>query len=136
MCNTKDMEVLRMGETTFIDNIINAILEPIMNGVEVVVGFILGSRFLTLTLFLLFITWLGYYIMKVDKRYAKEDKRRVSENNLMLIAIVGGSLGMYIGMYKFKHKTLHKKFTIGVPLIMLIQVAYVVYLITTNILVK
>ena len=125
-----------MGETTFIDNIINAILTPVMRGVEVVVGYILASKFLTLSLFFLFITWLGYYIMKVDKRYAQNDKRRVSENNLLLIALVGGSLGMYIGMYKFKHKTLHKKFTIGVPLIMLIQIAYVAYLITTNILVK
>lgn len=125
-----------MGETTFVDNIINAILTPVMSGVEVVVGFILGSKFLTLFLFFLFITWLGYYIMKVDKRYAQNDKRRVPENTLLLISIVGGSLGMYIGMYRFKHKTLHKKFTIGVPLIMLIQVAYVAYLITTNILIK
>lgn len=125
-----------MGETTFIDNIINAILNPVMDGLEVVIGFILGSKFLTLAVFFLFMTWLGYYIMKIDKKNAKEDRVRVPENTLMLIAIVGGSLGMYIGMYKFKHKTLHKKFTIGVPLIMLIQVAYVVYLITTNILVK
>ena len=125
-----------MGETTFVDNIINAILTPVMSGVEVVVGFILGSKFLSLFLFFLFITWLGYYIMKVDKRYAQNDKRRVPENTLLLISIVGGSLGMYIGMYRFKHKTLHKKFTIGVPLIMLIQVAYVAYLITTNILIK
>lgn len=125
-----------MGETTFIDNIINAILTPIMAGVEVVVSFILGSKFLTLFLFFLFLTWLGYYIMKVDKSYAQNDKRRVPENTLLLISIVGGSLGMHIGMYKFKHKTLHKKFTIGVPLIMLIQLAYVVYIITINILVK
>lgn len=125
-----------MGETTFIDNIINAILTPIMRAVEVVVGYILASRFLTLFIFFLFITWLGYYIMKIDKGYAQSDKRRVPENTLLLISLVGGSLGMYLGMYKFKHKTLHKKFTIGVPLIMLIQIAYVAYLITTNVIVK
>lgn len=125
-----------MGETTFVDNIINAVLNPVMDGLEIVISFILGSKFLTLTVFILFMTWLGYYIMKVDKRYAKEDKRRVSERTLLLISIIGGSIGMYIGMYKFKHKTLHKKFTIGVPLIMLIQLAYVVYIIIMNILVK
>lgn len=125
-----------MGETTIIDKAITAVLDPIMAAIEVVIGFILSSKFLTLAVFFIFITWLGYYIMKVDKRYAKEDKRRIPENTLLLISLVGGSLGMYIGMYKFKHKTLHKKFTIGVPLIMLIQVAYVVYLITINILVK
>ncbi|MBR4111203.1 MAG: DUF1294 domain-containing protein [Clostridia bacterium] len=107
-----------------------------MDGLEIVISFILGSKFLTLTVFIVFMTWLGYYIMKVDKRYAQEDKRRVPEKTLLLISMVGGSLGMYIGMYKFKHKTLHKKFTIGVPFIMLIQVACVVYIITTNIMVK
>lgn len=125
-----------MGETTIVDNIINAILNPVMDGLEIVISFILGSKFLTLTVFIVFMTWLGYYIMKVDKRYAQEDKRRVPEKTLLLISMVGGSLGMYIGMYKFKHKTLHKKFTIGVPFIMLIQVACVVYIITTNIMVK
>lgn len=119
-----------MFEVTWIDNIINAILDPIMKLIEIIIGFVLGSKVLTVLIFILFMTWLGYYIMKVDKRYAKEDKRRISERTLLLIALVGGSVGMYIGMYKFKHKTLHKKFTIGVPVIMLIQLAYVVYLIT------
>lgn len=125
-----------MFEVTWLDNIINSILNPIMKLIEVVIGFVLGSRVLTVLIFVIFMTWLGYYIMKVDKRYAKEDKRRIRERTLLLIALVGGSLGMYIGMYKFKHKTLHKKFTIGVPVIMLIQLAYVVYLITINIIVK
>lgn len=125
-----------MVGTTFIDNILDAILNPVLKGLEIVIGVVLGSKFLTITLFLIFMTWLGYHLMKVDKKYAKEERRRVPENTLMLVSIMGGSLGMYIGMYKFKHKTLHKKFTIGVPLILLIQLAYVVYLITTNILVK
>lgn len=125
-----------MFEVTWLDNIINTILNPIMKLIEGIIGFILGSKVLTVTIFILFMTWLGYYIMKVDKRYAKEDKRRVSERTLLLIALVGGSVGMYIGMYKFKHKTLHKKFTIGVPVIMLIQFAYIAYLITINLIVK
>lgn len=126
-----------MGETTtWIDNIINAILDPVLRGLEIVIGFILGSKFLTITFFLLFVTWLGYYMMKLDKGYAKDDKRRVKERTLLLIALVGGSIGMYAGMYKFKHKTLHKKFTIGVPLIMLIQIACIVCLIITNIFAK
>lgn len=125
-----------MFEVAWIDNTINSILNPIMQVVEKIIGFILGSKLLTMLVFILFMTWLGYYIMKVDKRYAKEDKRRIPERTLLLISLVGGSVGMYIGMYRFKHKTLHKKFTIGVPIIMLIQFAYVVYLITTNIIVK
>lgn len=125
-----------MFEVAWIDNIINSILNPIMQVVEKIIGFILGSKLLTMLVFISFMTWLGYYIMKVDKRYAKEDKRRIPERTLLLISLVGGSVGMYIGMYKFKHKTLHKKFTIGVPIIMLIQFSYVVYLITTNIIVK
>ncbi len=125
-----------MFEITFIDKIISSIINPIMKCVEFIVGFILGSKILTVLVFVTFMTWLGYYIMKVDKKYAKEDKRRIPERTLLLISMVGGSVGMYIGMYKFKHKTLHKKFTIGVPVIMLIQLAYVVYLTITSIIVK
>lgn len=119
-----------------IDNGIDKIVTPILKVIETIIGFILSSKVLTIIVYVAFITWLGYYIMKVDKKYAKEDKRRVPENTLLLISAVGGSIGMYIGMYKFKHKTLHKKFTIGVPLIMLIQLAYIVYLVISKIIIK
>ena len=65
--------------------------------------------------------------MKLDKKYAKEDKRRIKESTLFLTALLFGSLGILAGMYKFRHKTLHKSFTIGIPLIIIGQVIFAIY---------
>lgn len=116
-----------MGETTFIDKIIQAILDPILKAMSFLLRFILSSQILAFFIFVVFMNLLGYILMKKDKSFAQDDKRRVRESTLLLVAICGGSVGMYIGMYKFKHKTLHKKFSIGIPIIMTIQIAIVTY---------
>ena len=72
------------------------------------------------------ITWLIYGI---DKMKAKKNKWRVPEKTLILLAVIGGSVGALLGMQVFRHKTKHKKFTIGVPLILILQVALTVYLV-------
>ena len=59
--------------------------------------------------------------MYLDKYFAKNNMYRISEKNLFLIAIIGGSIGSIIGMYKFRHKTKHKQFTIGLPSILIFQ---------------
>ena len=56
-----------------------------------------------------------------DKFLARRQKRRISERNLLLLAAFGGAAGMLLGMYLFRHKTRHPKFTILVPLFLLIQ---------------
>ena len=61
-------------------------------------------------------------------------ERRIRENTLLIVAIVGGSFGMYYAMFKYKHKTLHNKFSIGVPVIMVIQLAYISYLLMSGML--
>lgn len=58
----------------------------------------------------------------VDKWKAQRNRWRISEKMLLFISIIGGSVGALGGMYTFHHKTLHKKFTFGVPLILVIQV--------------
>ena len=63
--------------------------------------------------------------MKKDKEYAENGERRIREATLLVVALIGGSFGMYYAMYKYKHKTLHKKFSIGIPLIILLQSAYI-----------
>ena len=72
--------------------------------------------------YLLIINAVGFVIMLVDKLLAKKNAWRVPEARLMLISAIGGSIGMLAGMYLFRHKTLHPKFTIGVPLILAAQV--------------
>lgn len=70
------------------------------------------------------ITFLAYGL---DKMKAKRDAWRIKESTLLLLAAIGGSLGALLGMQVFHHKTRHRKFTIGVPLILLAQIALAVW---------
>ncbi len=60
-----------------------------------------------------------------DKWASLSGRRRVSEKTLMSFAAFGGSLGLYLAMYIFRHKTRHPKFYLGVPVIMLIQLVLI-----------
>lgn len=64
----------------------------------------------------------------IDKYKAKKAKWRIPEATLLLMATIGGSIGAWVGMLVWHHKTLHKKFKYGVPAILLLQVTSVVYL--------
>jgi len=74
---------------------------------------------------------ISFYLMGSDKRKAIKNKRRISEKTLFLWAVAGGSIGAIFGMKIFRHKTLHLSFTLGMPLIFLIEAAIVVYIATT-----
>lgn len=76
--------------------------------------------------YILIINFISFLIMYIDKRKAIKKKWRISENTLIFISIIGGSIGMLIGMNLFRHKTKHKKFTIGIPIIIIIQI-YILY---------
>lgn len=78
--------------------------------------------------YLLIINLLGFLIMFIDKNRAIHHEWRISEKNLLLISLIGGSLGMFAGMHIFKHKTKHLKFTIGVPAIFILQIITAVYI--------
>lgn len=73
--------------------------------------------------YLLLINAVGFLFMLIDKRKAKKDAWRIPEATLMGIAAIGGSLGSLIGMYQFRHKTKHKKFTIGIPTLLILHTA-------------
>lgn len=72
--------------------------------------------------YLIVINLVGILSMYLDKYFAKNNMYRISEKNLFLIAIIGGSIGSIIGMYRFRHKTKHKQFTIGLPSILIFQI--------------
>ena len=76
--------------------------------------------------YLLIINALSFLLMLVDKWKAKKNRWRVRESTLLLVAALGGSVGCLIGMYLFRHKTLHLKFTLGIPLILAAQCILVV----------
>ena len=80
-------------------------------------------------LYLLLINAAAFVLMLVDKVKAKKNRWRISERTLMLSAALGGSVGALLGMYTFRHKTKHIKFTLGVPAILLAQLALAAWLI-------
>ncbi|MGM9934017.1 MAG: DUF1294 domain-containing protein [Clostridium sp.] len=75
----------------------------------------------TLFIYLLIINIIGFLIMFIDKSRAIHKEWRIPEKTLIFISIIGGSIGMFFGMYIFRHKTKHLKFTLGVPLILIIE---------------
>lgn len=81
-------------------------------------------------IYLIFINIISFFITGYDKYLAKNNKMRISENSLFTLAIIFGGLGVYIGMYKFRHKTKHVKFTIGIPIIIVINILLAYYLIS------
>lgn len=77
-------------------------------------------------LYLLIINALGFLLMLVDKLKAKKNRWRIRESTLIAAAALGGSVGSLVGMYTFRHKTQHLKFTLGIPLILAAQCIAVV----------
>lgn len=77
--------------------------------------------------YLLLINIVTFFTYGIDKQKAQKHKWRIPENTLLGLAVLGGSLGAFAGMYGFRHKTKHLKFVIGIPLIILIQLG-VMYL--------
>ena len=66
--------------------------------------------------------------MLVDKHKARKKRWRIPERTLIGSALLGGSVGALLGMYTFRHKTRHLKFTLGVPTILIAQIALAVWL--------
>lgn len=74
-----------------------------------------------LSWYLVFINTFSFIIYGLDKWKAISHRWRVSENQLLTLAVLGGGIGSLLGMYFFHHKTRHPKFTIGVPLITILE---------------
>lgn len=80
-------------------------------------------------IYLLIVNIIGFLAMGIDKRRAKMMEWRIPEKTLFLITLFGGGIGTIAGMYTFRHKTKKKYFTIGLPLILIIEIVSVAYLI-------
>ena len=74
-----------------------------------------------LTIYLILVNAIAFLLMLIDKQKAKKKKWRIPEATLMGSAAIGGSIGALAGMYTFRHKTKHPKFTVGVPVILVLQ---------------
>ena len=78
--------------------------------------------------YLIVITIVTFLVYGIDKWKAKQGSWRISEATLLILAVIGGSIGALLGMRVWHHKTMHKKFKYGLPLILLAQIA-LIYLI-------
>ena len=78
-------------------------------------------------LYLAAINVVTFLVYGLDKWKAKQGAWRVKESTLLLLAAVGGSVGALLGMQVFRHKTKHLQFTVGVPLILLVQIGLAVW---------
>lgn len=78
--------------------------------------------------YLLTVNAAGFLLMLIDKEKARKNRWRIRESVLLGTAAIGGSIGVFAGMQVFRHKTLHKRFSIGVPAMMTAQVALALYI--------
>jgi len=76
-----------------------------------------------LIIYLIVTNVVTFFMYGVDKWKAKRSKWRIREAALLLLAVLGGSIGAWLGMKVWHHKTMHKKFRYGIPLIIILQVA-------------
>lgn len=72
--------------------------------------------------YLFFINVLAFFLMGIDKRKAELGRWRIPERTLFLFAFLGGGVGAIAGMQLFRHKTKHRSFTVGMPLILLLWI--------------
>ncbi len=79
-------------------------------------------------LYLLIINAASFLLMLIDKQKARKKQWRIPERTLFLSAILGGSIGALAGMYAFRHKTKHLSFTLGIPAILVAQIAIFIYI--------
>lgn len=75
-----------------------------------------------LLVYLLLVNVAAFAMYGIDKRKAMRDQWRIPEKTLLLVALIGGSLGAFAGMQVFRHKTKHWKFILGVPVCMILHV--------------
>ena len=79
-------------------------------------------------IYLIAINVVTFFMYGIDKWKAKRSKWRISEATLLGMAVIGGSIGAWLGMRVWHHKTMHKKFQFGIPLIIVAQVAMIIWL--------
>lgn len=82
--------------------------------------------------YLVIINVVTFFMYGIDKWKAKKSKWRIRETALLGLAVLGGSIGAWLGMKVWHHKTQHKKFKYGVPAIIIIQLALIVYFIISK----
>ena len=82
----------------------------------------------TIIYLLIGINVLTFFVYGIDKWNAIQGRWRISEATLLMLAVIGGSIGALLGMRIWHHKTMHKQFKYGLPAILLAQIALIALL--------
>lgn len=85
-----------------------------------------------LEIYVIIVNVFSFIVIYLDKRKARKREWRIKETTLFLLAGIGGSIGVWLGMISFRHKTLHKQFKFGVPAIILSQIGLIIIGILIN----
>lgn len=85
------------------------------------------SKVNLLIYYLILINLISFLAFAIDKSKARRKKWRIPEKTLMLLTVIGGSLGGFIGMYTMRHKTHKKKFTIVIPAVMILHIILIIF---------
>lgn len=80
------------------------------------------------TLYLGLMNLAAFCLFGVDKNRARKHRWRIPERRLFAVALAGGSVGALVGMYGFRHKTRHRLFAVGIPLLLLMQMSAAIIL--------
>ncbi len=72
--------------------------------------------------FLITMNVIGFFIMRYDKKQARKQRSRIQEQTIWRIAWFGGAVGVYLGMKQFRHKTKHKNFAVGLPILSIFNI--------------
>ena len=78
--------------------------------------------------YLILINVITFIVYGIDKLKSKRGKWRIPESTLLLLAIIGGSIGAWCGLKVWHHKTQHKKFKYGIPLIIIMQIGLLTHI--------
>ena len=82
-----------------------------------------------LQIYLIAVNIIAFAIMAIDKYKAQRHKWRISELSIFTIGIIGGGLGVLLGMSTFHHKTKHLKFTVGIPVVLILNIVMFGYIV-------
>ena len=80
-----------------------------------------------LVIYLIIVNIGTFILYGADKKKAEKDKYRIPESSLLFYSVIGGAFGAFLGMRIFHHKTKKKKFTIGMPLIVILEILIIIY---------
>ena len=82
----------------------------------------------SLLIYLVTMNAAAFFVYGIDKWKAKRSRWRISETALLVLALLGGSIGAWLGMQVWHHKTLHRKFKYGIPTIIIVQAAVLLWI--------